>query len=498
MLTEQERFITGETSIMVATKAFGMGIDKPNVRFTYNINFSGSLEAFVQEAGRAGRDRKMALSTILYCPKVFLEQDPRTRFMEDVPVDYGVHKFFYDNNFIGEDFAKMIMYYLLTKTVTSVSDEEMSDSHTINHKQVSGFMDELLNTEVGNELVSYISYSPQINEDSVNEINRWLAARNYPVLVFKDSRDVREGEVEFVATIEKAIYRMCCVGIIDDYTKDYQEMQFRIVTKRKTDEEYFDHLKQFLMRYYTEERADLEMHKAFTYKGQNAMQKCLGYITEFVYNKIATKRERAIRDIESFCSQAISSNANWLEINEDLKDFIYYYFNSKFAREDYVTEDGLPYSLTTDTDHGKISSYEILFKYLNVVDDEIVGSSGSPKDNIKHLQGAVRLIRRALTDSNPALDFLNVFCLLYLNVQDNNNLRRELRDSFVSGYKEFRKRSSDLDDFYEKMSLFIKTLKEKNAITDDNLSQIEEWQQISEIEFQLDWLNDFKKKYINN
>lgn len=498
VLTEQERFITGETSIMVATKAFGMGIDKPNVRFTYNINFSGSLEAFVQEAGRAGRDRKMALSTILYCPKVFLEQDPRTRFMEDVPVDYGVHKFFYDNNFIGEDFEKMIMYYLLTKTVTSVSDEEMSDSHTINHKQVSGFMDELLNTEVGNELVSYISYSPQINEDSVNEINRWLAARNYPVLVFKDSRDVREGEVEFVATIEKAIYRMCCVGIIDDYTKDYQEMQFRIVTKRKTDEEYFDHLKQFLMRYYTEERADLEMHKAFTYKGQNAMQKCLGYITEFVYNKIATKRERAIRDIESFCSQAISSNANWLEINEDLKDFIYYYFNSKFAREDYVTEDGLPYSLTTDTDHGKISSYDILFKYLNVVDDEIVGSSGSPKDNIKHLQGAVRLIRRALTDSNPALDFLNVFCLLYLNVQDNNNLRRELRDSFVSGYKEFRKRSSDLDDFYEKMSLFIKTLKEKNAITDDNLSQIEEWQQISEIEFQLDWLNDFKKKYINN
>ena len=46
VLTEQDRFIAGKTSIMVATKAFGMGIDKPNVRFTYNINFSGSLEAW--------------------------------------------------------------------------------------------------------------------------------------------------------------------------------------------------------------------------------------------------------------------------------------------------------------------------------------------------------------------------------------------------------------------------------------------------------------------
>ena len=497
ILTEQERFIAGESSIMVATKAFGMGIDKPNVRFTYNINFSGSLEAFVQEAGRAGRDRKMALATILYCPKKGFEQNKHTRIMENVGVDYGVHKFFYDNNFIGEDFEKHIMYYLLTQSVTEVTDEESSGSLKIQHKQVSGFMEELMATEVGKPLVSYISYSPDINSESVAVLNRTLQKNNYPVLVFKDSRDIKDGEVEFVATIEKAIYRMCCVGIIDDYTRDYMTQQFRIVTKRKTDEEYFDNLKQFLMRYYTEERADLEMRNAFTYKGQNAMQKCLGYITEFVYNKIATKRERAIRDIESFCEQAVNSSDYWLETNEELKDFIYYYFNSKFAREDYITEDGVPYSLTSDTDHGKISSFDILFKYMNVVDDDVVGSSGSPKDNIKHLQGAVRLIRRSLTDSNPTLNFLNVYCLLYLNTQDNNNLRRELRESFVNGYKEFRTRSTNLDDFYSNMSLFIQTLKDKNAITDERLSQLNEWQQISEIELQLDWLDKFKSGYIN-
>lgn len=386
----------------------------------------------------------------------------------------------------------MIMYYLLTQSVMDITD---IGNNKIQHKQVSGFMDELLSTKVGDQLVSYISYSPEINTESVTKLNRWLLHKNYPILVFKEARDIKQGEVEFVSTIEKAIYRMCCVGIIDDYTRDYQNLQFRIVTIRKSDEEYFLHLKQFLMRYYAKERADLEMNKAITYKGQNAMQKCLGYITEFVYNKIATKREQAIKDMETFCEEAINSPKHWIETNEDLKDFIYFYFNSKFAREDYVTDTGLPYSLTLDTDYGKISSFGILFKYMNVVDDNIVGISGSPKDNIKHLQGAVRLIRRSLTDSNPTLDFLNVFCLLYLNVQGNPNLSSELRNSFINGYKEFKNRSNDYDDFYDKIALFVQTLKQKNAISEDEQGKLKEWQQISEAEFQLDWLKTFKKQY---
>jgi hypothetical protein len=60
-----EAFRTNRLPLMVATKAFGMGIDKPNVRFTVNMNYPSSLESFVQEAGRAGRDRKIALATIL-------------------------------------------------------------------------------------------------------------------------------------------------------------------------------------------------------------------------------------------------------------------------------------------------------------------------------------------------------------------------------------------------------------------------------------------------
>src|SRR5690606_11358749 len=62
----QDKFINNELNLMVATKAFGMGIDKENIRCTIHINYPGSIERYVQEAGRAGRDRKIALSFILF------------------------------------------------------------------------------------------------------------------------------------------------------------------------------------------------------------------------------------------------------------------------------------------------------------------------------------------------------------------------------------------------------------------------------------------------
>lgn len=62
----QARFINNDQNVLVATKAFGMGIDKANVRSTIHFNFPSSIESFVQEAGRAGRDRKRALCHILY------------------------------------------------------------------------------------------------------------------------------------------------------------------------------------------------------------------------------------------------------------------------------------------------------------------------------------------------------------------------------------------------------------------------------------------------
>src|SRR4051794_6267320 len=82
----QEAFMDDEVSVVVATTAFGMGVDKPNVRWVFHAEPADSLDAYYQEVGRAGRDREPALARLFYRPE-----------------DVGLRRFFAGSGQIGLD-----------------------------------------------------------------------------------------------------------------------------------------------------------------------------------------------------------------------------------------------------------------------------------------------------------------------------------------------------------------------------------------------------------
>ena len=78
----QERFMNEESPLLVATNAFGMGIDRPDVRRVIHYNIPGSIEAYYQEAGRAGRDGKQAYAVLLY------NRGDRTKLLRRIPENF--------------------------------------------------------------------------------------------------------------------------------------------------------------------------------------------------------------------------------------------------------------------------------------------------------------------------------------------------------------------------------------------------------------------------
>ena len=583
-------FRKNEKPIMVATKAFGMGIDKPNVRYTINVNYSDSLEAFVQEAGRAGRDKKLALSTILVsdydlvsvdksCPikkfpiyviaghwfkkedlKYILEQHgvsvpeeyinhctpssdlvklsceidnkkfenrkwcngcdkvntcnrrppcrpgelPQfqkarlccqckeydncklrlidqefpewgtTNQLDALAAEHGVKLvarnyvyqspdyqnmwYFFSSSFPGRRVEESVMNELLSNIsvrsfITNAEDENKIDKSA---QFGNGLMN--MRTEVGQRRVFEISYALSRQHQSLVD----LLCESFSEKDDEEKRRKKEkrNKQAVQSAYSKAIYRMCCIDFIQDFTLDYIHETYRVVITGRTPGSYYQALKEFYMRYDSEPKATVEAEKA-KLLGRSEVENCLQQLTEFIYEKIASKKKRAIDEIRTFCNTGLDLNRDhdWKDTNEELKDYIYYYFNSKYARKGYTADNGEPYSLVDDTNEGIIEdNLDLVFKYMKVVEDEHTGATGNQLDNLKHLQGAVRLILRAHPD-NPIINMLNVFCILGIGqYKRNESIRISLEKSYTDAYNYLWNQIDDKKLFYGFIDRFKRML----------------------------------------
>ncbi len=585
-------FTENKQNLMVATKAFGMGIDKPNIRFTLHINYPSSIESFIQEAGRAGRDRKLALNFLLYYGEEFLKLDktaPVPDHLRDAlkgkviakehekelqkmldgaaarnalkpfKHDQDIQLYFHNNSFKGIEKEKIVLYELLTKIyppfgpnlreIAEEVNEELGVEIAIKYwvpntdkprqlyvnpdigniqlpdlkiwvtdsergRQILDLVVEKIRARLENEKIRMADILKWLDGGSskmeldglethlqrmemgetvedviipfVNSyrVNRENYTRQLHQLLVRhlspqfsehwvknnlvETKNPPETIQEFLQLVgrfagvdpeeyldpmlfgslkrlfylprdasdtAKALYRFSCIGLIDSYTIDYNQKVYKVQLTKRPDEYYRKAYFEYLKRYYSDRRAEEEIRKAEQIKAPNAIRQYLYHLVEFAYDQIAKKRRLGIDDMEALCKEGLQPGKDRFERNLAMKEFIFLYFNSKYARREYEI-DGAPYSLLTDTDEAKTSNWETVWKFMEAVN---IDRSGALIDNVKHLRGAtLRLLRT--NPENAALLLLKAFSHLVLAaMNDNPELYREGSESLIAGFRQFRK-----------------------------------------------------------
>ena len=258
--TEVQRdFKANKFNVLVATKAFGMGIDKSNIRYVIHYNIPHSLEAYYQEAGRAGRDKRPARCIIIYSDDKPEDADTALAFnSSDVDLDRIA------KSFGGGDIHRLLF---------------------LHRNAFKGRREEVLQTSEILKIFIYPNF--QVNDSG--------KPCNISVPFGSDAETMAR---------EKVIYRLAIIGLVQDYTVNYDNRQFEVTLLHRQEQEYIQSLQNYIQRYRTREVSESLPGQVKGRLGNNIIEKCLGYLLDFVYEEIEKKRRAAIRSIAEISRKA--------------------------------------------------------------------------------------------------------------------------------------------------------------------------------------------------